>query len=133
MTSIDLPTEWLAGWLAACEDTKVCPLLVFFPLCIICRYLLDSQDQHVSLGGSALDRKLVNMDGILKDNRRNWRFFSTLWTGHRDLMYIYNSDLYYRGRESPGRGHNNAYKKACKCLRNKISFMKLYLLFLWFL
>ena len=36
--------------------------------------MLDSQDQHVSLGGSALDRKLVNMDGILKDNRRNWLF-----------------------------------------------------------
>ena len=65
---------WQIGWLAGCEETKVCPFLIFFPLCIICRYLLDSQDQHVSLGGSALDRNLVNMDGILKNNRRNWLF-----------------------------------------------------------
>ena len=54
--------DWLAGWLAGCEETKVCPFLIFFPLCIIWRYLLDSQDQHVSLGSSALDRNLVNMD-----------------------------------------------------------------------
>ena len=33
--------------------------------------MLDSQDQHVSLSGSALDKNLVNMDGILKENRRN--------------------------------------------------------------
>ncbi|XP_068748512.1 uncharacterized protein [Montipora capricornis] len=38
------------------------------------RYLLHSQDQHVSLGRSALDRNLANMDGILKDNRRKLLF-----------------------------------------------------------
>ena len=43
-------------------------------MCIICRYLLDSQDKHVSLGGSPLDRNLVNMDDILKGNRRNLLF-----------------------------------------------------------
>lgn len=36
--------------------------------------MLDSQDQHVSLSGSALDKNLVNMDGILKGNRRNLLF-----------------------------------------------------------
>ena len=36
--------------------------------------MLDSQDQHVSLGGSALDRNLADLDGILKDNKRNWLF-----------------------------------------------------------
>ena len=81
------PSGWLADWLAGCEETKVCPFLIFFPLCIICRYLLDSQDQHVSLDGSALDRNLVNMDG----SRRTTKgicYLSTLWKGHRDLMYL---------------------------------------------
>ena len=51
----DRVADWLAGWLAGCQETNVCPFLIFFPLCIICRYLLDSQDQHVSVDGSALD------------------------------------------------------------------------------
>ena len=111
------PTEWLADWLAPCEETKVCPLLIFFPLCIICRYLLDSQDQHVSLGGPALDRNLVDMNGILKDNRRNWLLEHFVEGASSRIWCTYKSGLYYIESESPGRGHNNAYKKACKCLR----------------
>ncbi|XP_078356075.1 uncharacterized protein LOC144640893 [Oculina patagonica] len=38
------------------------------------RYLLDNQDKHVSLSGMALDKDLVNMDGILKKNRQNLLF-----------------------------------------------------------
>ena len=41
----DRVAGWQIGWLAGCEETKVCPFLILFPLCIICRYLLDSQDQ----------------------------------------------------------------------------------------
>ena len=73
MTAIDRLTDRVAGcagWQVA-RKLKFVSFLIIFPLCIICRYWLYSQDQHVSLGGSALDRNLVNMDGILKDNRRN--------------------------------------------------------------
>lgn len=80
----DQPTEWLAG----CEETKVCLFLIFFPLCIICRYLLDSQDQHVSLGRSALDRNLVNMDGSWRTTKGICYLISTLWRERRDLMYL---------------------------------------------
>ena len=103
----DRPTEWLAG----CEETKVCPFLIIFPLCIICRYLLDSQDQHVSLGGSALYRNLVNMDGILKDNRRNLLFEYFMEGASRSDVPISVVHTTYRGRESPGRGHKQRFQK----------------------
>ena len=99
-------TDRPSGWLAGCEETKVCRFLVFLRLCMICRYLLDSQDQYVSLGSSALDRNLVNADGILNDDKRIC-YLSTLWKGHLDLMY-----LYYRGRESPGRGHKQCFQES---------------------
>ena len=66
MTAIDRLTDRVAGcagWQVVVRKLKFVPVLIFFPLCIICRYLLYSQDQHVSLGGSALDRNLRNMDG----------------------------------------------------------------------
>ena len=62
MTAIDRLTDRVAagcaGWQVVVRKLKFVPFLIFFPLCIICRYLLYSQDQHVSLGGSALDRNL---------------------------------------------------------------------------
>ena len=87
----DQPTEWLAGRLAgwlAVRKLKFAPFWYFFPLCIICRYLLDSQDQHVSLGRSALDRNLVNMDGSWRTTKGICYLISTLWKEHRDLMYL---------------------------------------------
>ena len=65
MTAIDQLTDRVAGcagWQVVVRKLKFVPFLIFFPLCIICRYLLYSQDQHASLGGSALDRNLMNMD-----------------------------------------------------------------------
>ena len=64
-SAIDRLTDQVAGcagWQVIVRKLKRVPFLIFFPLCIICRYLLYSQDQHVSPGGSALDRNLMNMD-----------------------------------------------------------------------
>ena len=82
------PTDWPSGWLAGCEETNVCRFLIFFPLCIICRYLPDSQDQHVSRGGSALNWETWWIWIECWRTTEGICCLSTLRKGHRDLMNL---------------------------------------------
>ena len=113
-----LPTDWPSGWLAGCEETNVCPFLIFFPLCIICRYLLDSQDQHVFLGGSALDGETWWIWIESWGTTEGICYLSTLWKGHRDLM---NLQWFIVQREIRAQAEdiNNASKKPVNVYENK--------------
>ena len=82
MTAIDSPTDRVAGWLAVRKLTFV-PFWYFYPLCIICRYLLDSQDQHVSLAGSALDGETW---WIWMESRRTTELRNLLGRGHQQCF-----------------------------------------------
>ena len=100
-----------AGWQVVVKKLKFTPFLIFFPLCIICRYLLYSQDQHVSLGGSALDRNLMNVDeGQQKEFAT---YLSTLEGALRSdvlITVVYTTE----GKRAQAEDINNASNKACK-------------------
>ena len=83
--------------------------------------MFDSQDQHVSLGGSALDRNLVNKDmeyGWYPEGQQKEfaTYLSTVEGASRSdvpTTVIYTTE----GEKAQTEDINNASKKACKCLR----------------
>ena len=77
---------------------------------------------YVSLGGSGLDRNLMNMNGILKDNRRNLLFEHFVEGELRSDVPMF-SGFCYRERESPGRGHKQCFQESL------LMFKKIIILF----